>query len=92
MDSELENQMIAAMMGDNSLPSRDEQIRYIRRYIDTISIEDRHAVGKLFFAENPNLIQEHPEGCTFDLMKFSDTTINNTYQIINQILNMPVNY
>ena len=90
MDSELENQMIAAFIGDNDIPTRNEQIRYIRRYIDTIPIEDRHSIGKLFYNENQSLIQEHSEGCTFDLMKFSDETIYNSYQLINQILKIPL--
>lgn len=81
--------MVAACIGNTEILSRGEQIRYIRRYIDTISVQDRHTIGKLFYNEKPGAIQEHPEGCAFDLANFSNGTIMHAFQLISQILDMP---
>lgn len=89
--ADLNDQMLSAMMDTGSasaeedpLPPLDEQKRYLKRYVDVLTIADRKDVGGILVLNGRlDAIQACPEGVVINLDALAPEIINQMYNLTN---------
>jgi hypothetical protein len=88
---EIASKMLAAIVYENEEPTDvlvenitiEEQMRYLKRYIDTVPVADRYDVGRLLLMNNKaNFIVSCNEGVVIDMDKIPPYIVNQMYVML----------
>lgn len=87
-DDNISAKMMHAMMQDTEFQvpkiSKNDQIDYLMRYIDTVTVKDRISLCRVIAsAEGDKKIRDHNQGKVVDLDTLSDNTIYHMYELLS---------
>lgn len=88
---EIATKMLAAIVYESEEPSDvlienitiEEQMRYLKRYIDTVPVNDRYDIGRLLLLNNKaTFIVSCNEGVVIDMDKIPNYIVNQMYVML----------
>jgi len=82
----IESKMLSALMSQDTADptvSIDEQKRYIKRYVDSLSLEDKKALGHIIITNGkPELLKECSEGTVINMDSIPPFIIEQMYNLV----------
>lgn len=99
LDADIASRMLSALILDQNQPidapkdsiSITEQIRYLKRHIDTITIEDRKSIGNILIMNNKrSLLHPCAEGTALNLDAIPPNIIEQMYNLVVYIMSRRV--